>query len=117
MSINYKYLFVITTAALIWWIYFTPFSEENTGRVKELEEINALLIQQKDSLEDVAISLKAEKDLYLDSARFMTIKFEEAESMKKRLIIGYEKILSNISDMSAVEHTSFYEARYTDNDN
>lgn len=117
MNNKVTYLFGIIIIGLILWIVFNPLSEENDNRLFQLETLNESLTIQKDSLKELAISLRAEKQLYLDSAKSMDIRLAESEHMKKRLIIGYEEILKNIADMPATEHASFYSSRYSDNDN
>ena len=115
--INFKYAFAITLTILIGWVSFTPWSEEDRARIDELEDQLTKVQSEKDSIISVVGDLRVEKALYLDSAQTMTTRFAESEGMKKRLIIGYEKILSDISAMPAVEHQSFYAGRYADNDN
>jgi hypothetical protein len=116
MVINYKYAFGIAVTLFIGWITFAPTPDNNKDRINELKDLAIKLEVEKDSLKVIAAELRVEKQLYLDSAQSMTAKFAEADDMKKRLIIGYEKILSDISDMSATEHDSFYSGRYPDND-
>lgn len=117
MVINFKYAFVIVSTLFVGWITVTPLSIEDKSRVKKLHEAFGKLTAEKDSLKKVTVSLAAEKELYLDSAKALNKRLAYADEIKEDLIDEYEKMLSDIDNMSADDHTSFYESRYADHDN
>jgi hypothetical protein len=110
------YVLSVLVILMAGWMIFSPKPDDGSARIDELENINATLELQKDSLKEVAHELRVQKQLYLDSAESMDARLVDSENMRKRLIVGYEKILSDIGDMSATEHSSFYSGRYSDND-